>query len=62
MSISKLMHKVADSSKWEIIIRSLCNSFPKGLSKADSIVVFFDLLIKENRLDKLREYLYRMKI
>ena len=62
MSFSKLMKKVADSPKWEQIIKEIYGYFPKGLSKADSIVVFFDKLIKDNKLDRLREILYKMKI
>ncbi len=62
LSINKLMQKVYDSQKWETIIRTIYKNFPRGLSRADSIVLFFDTLIKGNRLDDLRELLYRMKI
>lgn len=62
MSFSKLMHKVSDSPKWETIIREIYGHLPKGLSKADCIVVFFDKLVKDNKLDALRTLLYRMKL
>ena len=60
LSFSKLMSKVSDSPKWEYIIKSIYGHTPKGLSKADSIVVFFDKLIKDNKLDALRTLLYKM--
>lgn len=62
MPLSKLMHKVADSPKWDIIIREIYGCLPRGLGKADSIVVFFDKLVKDNKLDSLRTLLYKMKI
>ena len=62
LSFSKLMAKVSDYPKWENIVREIYNCFPRGLSKSDSIVLFFDKLIKDNKLDRLREILYRMKI
>lgn len=62
LSFSKLMHKVSDSPKWEFIIKEIYGHLPKGLSKADSIVVFFDKLVKDNKLDALRTLLYRMKL
>lgn len=62
MPLNKLMHKVYECPKWKDIIRSVYNHFPKGLGRADSIVLFFDKLVKDNQLDKLRELLYKMKI
>ena len=62
LPIGKLMHKVSDCPKWETIIKGIYGHLPKGLSKADSIVVFFDKLIKDNKLDALRTLLYKMKI
>jgi len=62
LSFSALMKKVSDCPDWENIIRKIYGAIPKGLSKADSIVVFFDKLIKDNKLDALRALLYKMKI
>lgn len=62
LSFSQLMRKVSDCSMWEHIIKQVYNHFPRGLSKSDSIVLFFDRLIKDNKLDKLREILYKMKL
>lgn len=62
LPLSKLMHKVSDSPKWDIIIREMYGCLPRGLGKADSIVVFFDKLIKDNKLDQLRMLLFKMKL
>lgn len=62
LSFSKLMKKVADCPKWESIIKEVYGCIPKGLGKADSIVMFFDWLTKNNKLDRLREVLYKWKI
>lgn len=62
LSFSQLMRKVSDSAMWENIIKEVYGYLPKGLSKSDSIVLFFDKLIKDNKLDRLREILYKMKI
>ena len=62
LSFSRLMAKVSDSPKWESIIKGIYGHLPKGCSKADSIVIFFDKLIKDNKLDALRTLLYKMKI
>lgn len=62
LSISKLMTKVADSPKWKAIITEIYRYFPRGLSKADSVVLFFDKLLKDNKLDSLKELLYKWKI
>ena len=62
LSFSKLMKKVSDCPKWETIIREIYKHFPGGISKADSIVMFFDHLVRDNKLDSLRELLYKWKI
>jgi hypothetical protein len=62
MTFSELMKKVSNSSKWESIIQGIYGCLPKGCSKSDSIVIFFDKLIKDNKLDSLRILLYKMEI
>lgn len=62
LPIDKLMEKVFNSSKWEFIIRSIFSKFPKGLSKTDSILVFFDKLSKTNKIDDLRMLLFKMNL
>jgi hypothetical protein len=61
LSLSKLMTKVSEYPKWETIIKSVYSHFPKGISKSDSIVMFFDRLIRDNKLSDLRLLLYKMK-
>lgn len=52
--ISKLKMKVYEHPQWRGIIRDLYRKFPEGLGKADSIILLFDKLSKDNRLDDLR--------
>lgn len=51
---SELMNRLCNLSQWKTIIRSLYPHFPEGFSKADSIVLLFDKLVKDNRLNDLR--------
>lgn len=62
MSFVELMKKVSDFPRWEDIIKAIYNTNISGLSKADSIVLFFDRLIRDNKLDELRELLYNWKV
>jgi hypothetical protein len=38
----------------DAIIHSLYPRFPRGLGKADAIIMLFNFLIRDNRLDDLR--------
>ena len=62
MSFSKLMKKVSDCPKWDSIIKEIYGHIPRGIGKADAIIVFFDRLVHDNKLDSLRELLYKWKI
>jgi hypothetical protein len=62
MSSSQLMDKVSNSTDWKEIIKFMYPKFPRGFGKADSIVLFFDKLVKDNRLDDLKGLLYKLKI
>jgi len=53
-SIKKLKEMVFESDSWEYIIKRLYPRFQKGLKKSDSIILLFDRLIHDNRLDDLR--------
>lgn len=61
MSIESLKLKIYDSPAWEKIIRHLYPGFPRGLSRADSVILFFNHLIKDGRLNDLRLLLYNNK-
>lgn len=54
MSVSKLMNKVSESNLWQKFTHVLYPKFPGGLSKADSIILLFSKLAKDNRMDELR--------
>ena len=59
LSIGKLKMKVYDCPKWHEVIRTLYPRFPRGLSKADSIILLFDRLSKDNRINDLRKLLLK---
>ena len=54
LPLNKLMNKLSNLDNWRSIILSLYPRFPGGFGKADSIVLLFDKLTKDNRLDDLR--------
>ena len=54
LPIGKLKMKVYDSPSWRYILKSMYSNFPGGLSRADSVILLFDKLVKDNRLDDLR--------
>lgn len=62
LSFSKLIEKVSNNPKWESIIKGIYGFIPKGLNKADTIIIFFDKLVRDNKVDALRELLYKMKL
>ena len=59
MTSKELMHKVADSPMWREIIKGIYPHFPKGYGKADSIVLFFDTLTRQNKLGELKLFLFK---
>lgn len=54
LSISKLMERLYNLSQWKDVIHFLYPRFPGGFGKADSIVLLFDKLVKDNRLNDLK--------
>lgn len=54
--LKKLLFKLPS---WKDVIRQLYHRFPKGLSKEDAILLLFDKLIKDNRLDDLKYILVK---
>jgi len=60
MTLEKLKTKVYEMPIWKNIIHALYPKFPEGLSKADSLLLLFDKLIKDNRLDDLKMLLYKI--
>lgn len=54
LSRTELMDRLSKLAQWKAIIHSLYPKFPGGFGRIDSIVLFFDKLVKDNRLDDLR--------
>lgn len=58
MSLNKLKICLYDSDMMKRIIDRLYPNFPKGLDKAETVIMLFDKLYKDNRIDDLRYMLY----
>lgn len=54
MSIGELKTRLFSHPRCMDIIRAMYPRFPGGLGKADSVILFFDRVIKDNKLDALR--------
>lgn len=59
LSLKELKRKVYESTIWKDIIHAMYPSFPGGLSKADSIILFFDTIIRQNKLNELKLLLFK---
>lgn len=59
LTTEELKSKVYKSDKWWEIIRAIYPHFPRGYSKADSIILFFHTLIKQNKINELKLFLYK---
>lgn len=58
MNIQELKKTAYKNKHLPYILRKLYPGFPKGYSKSDSILMLFDRLSKDNRIDDLRYVLY----
>lgn len=59
LPLEKLKTRIYESAKWKEIIKMMYPRFPEGYSKIDSIILFFDTLIRQNRIDELRLVLHK---
>ena len=59
LSLKELKKKLYDHPAWLKIIQNLYPRFPEGLSKIDSVLLLFDRLIKDGRLDDLRMQMFQ---
>lgn len=59
LSIEELKEYFYDQPSWRSLIMAFYPTFPGGLGKLDSIILFFDKVIKDGRLDELRELLVK---
>lgn len=57
LSLGKLKKMVYESDEWKDIIHALYPRFPQGLSRIDSVLLLFDKLIKDNKMDNLKSLL-----
>lgn len=60
LSIEKLKQKVYDSENWREIIKSIFPRFPGGYGKADSVILFFDTVVKQNKVEELKLLLFKL--
>lgn len=60
MPYEKLKEIVYDSPDWKKIIFRIYPKFPRNYSREESILLFFDRLSKDNRIDELRMILIEM--
>ena len=59
LPLDKLKAKVYESSQWREIINAIYPKFPGGYGKTDSIILFFDTLVRQNKLNELKLLLYK---
>ena len=62
LSMPKLKAKVCDCPRWREIIYHIYPNFPGGWGKADSLILFFNKLYEDDRMDDLRLLLLKWKI
>ena len=60
MPLEKLKAKMWENPAWNKILHMLYPHFPGGLGKADSLILLFDRLVKDNRLGDLKMILYNL--
>ena len=62
LSIKELKQKMYESNNWKSVIKSMYPRFPEGYSKIDTILIFFDQIIKDNKLDDFKILLTKIKL
>ena len=59
LSLEELKTKLYNSDKCKEIIHAIYPGFPGGLSKIESVLLFFDTLIRQNKLNELKLLLFK---
>lgn len=59
LPLEKLKVKVYESTHWKDIIKAIYPNFPDGYGRADSIILFFDTIVRQNKINELRLQLYK---
>lgn len=54
MPLKKLKMKLYEHPKWTDVVKALYPHFPKGLNREESILLLFDKLTRDNRINDLR--------
>ena len=54
LPFDQLKSRVYEDSHWKDIIHAIYPSFPGGLGRADSVILFFNTLIKDGKLGELK--------
>lgn len=59
MTLGELKSLMFHSNYFYPVVYSLYPGFPKGLTKSEAVIVLFDKLSKDGRIDDLRNLLYK---
>lgn len=59
LPLEKLKTKIYQCESWKEIIHYFYPNFPGGYSKADSIILFFDTIVRQGKLNELKLYLFK---
>ena len=62
LSIKELKQKMYDSDNWKSVVKSMYPRFPDGYSKIDTILIFLDQIIKDNKLDDFKILLTKIQL
>lgn len=62
LSMDELKEEVCTNPKWQHIVREIYPKFPFYLPKADCLLLFFSKVMKDNRLDELRDLIYQHRM
>jgi len=57
MTVQELKTELYDRANYREVIETLYPGFPRHFSRIDAILLFFDKIIKEGELNKLRDIL-----
>ena len=62
MSRRELTQLLYSSEHWKEVITRFYPSFPANLSRIDSVILFFNKLIEENRVEEFKLYIIKEKL
>ena len=62
MTRIQLRERLYNSPRYNEVIHSMYPHFPGGLSRIDSVLLFFDKILQENKLDDFKLLMIKMKI